>query len=90
MVLENTYDLVLEKGAKTLVVDAVDCTGNTCLIDERKLTVEFPGVSGVRVEVRQDDGSTGTASGSLAAVPCSIKTGRQCFQASTPACTTLC
>jgi hypothetical protein len=31
-VLKNTYDLIVKIGTDTYIVDAVDCTGNTCTV----------------------------------------------------------
>jgi tRNA uridine 5-carbamoylmethylation protein Kti12 len=64
-VLKNTYDVVVKKGAKTKIIDAVDCTDDTCLVDDlvATLTVKFPGISTVHTYVRVDDGVAGTATG---------------------------
>jgi len=64
-VLKNTYDVVVVKGAKTKIVDAVDCTGDTCLVDGivATLTVKFPGISSVHTYVKVDDGTLNSATG---------------------------
>jgi len=64
-VLKNTYDVVVVKGAKTKIVDAVDCTGDTCTVDNivATLTVNFPGFSSVHVYVKTDDGIADSAKG---------------------------
>jgi len=64
-VLKNTYDVVVVKGSKTKIIDAVDCTGAICAVDEivATMTVYFPGLSGVHVYVRIPDGVNGTATG---------------------------
>jgi len=64
-VLKSTYDVVVIKGAKSLIVDGVDCTGDTCLVDGlvATLTVRFPGIVGVHSYIRVNDGVGGTAVG---------------------------
>jgi hypothetical protein len=64
-VLKNTYDVVVIKNAKTKIIDAVDCTGDTCTVENivATLTVKFPGISSVHTYVRVDDGVVGTAAG---------------------------
>ncbi len=65
VVLKNTYDVVVVKDAKTKIIDAVDCTGDTCLVDNivATLTVKFPGISSVHTYVKVNDGVVGTATG---------------------------
>jgi hypothetical protein len=65
VVLKNTYDVVIKKGAKTKIIDAVDCTGETCLVDDivATLTVKFPGISTVHTYVKVDDGVADSATG---------------------------
>jgi hypothetical protein len=65
VVLKNTYDVKVVKGAKTLIIDAVDCTGDEALVDDIvcTLTVKFPGSSGVHTYVKVDDDVIGTAAG---------------------------
>ena len=65
VVLKNTYDVVVVKNAKTKIIDAVDCTGDTCLVDGivATLTVKFPGISSVHTYVKVNDGAAGTATG---------------------------
>ncbi len=57
-VLKNTYDVVIVKGAKQLIVDAVNCTGETCVVDDivATLTVNFPGISSVHTYVKTATG----------------------------------
>jgi hypothetical protein len=64
-VLKGTYDVKVVKGAKTKIVDAVDCTGDTCTVDGivATLTVSFPGKSSVHTYVKVDDGSANSAAG---------------------------
>jgi hypothetical protein len=65
VVLKNTYDVVVVKNAKQKIIDAVDCTGDTCTVDGivATLTVKFPGITSVHTYVKVDDGAVGTASG---------------------------
>ncbi|MBK9208718.1 MAG: hypothetical protein IPL71_10655 [Anaerolineales bacterium] len=55
---KGTFDVQVVKGAKIYVVDDVDCTGETCLVDGivATLTVKFPGVGGVHTYARMPDG----------------------------------
>ena len=64
-VLSQTYDLKIQKGAATTIVDNVDCSADTCTVDDLTgiLTVEFPGQSGVHTTVLVPDNVKGTASG---------------------------
>jgi len=64
-VLKGTYDVTVVKGAKQKIVDAVDCTGLTCTVQDlvATLTIKFPGVSGVHNYIKLDDGVAGTATG---------------------------
>ena len=54
VVLKNIYDVVVVKGAKTLIKDAVVCTNDTALVKDIvcTLTVEFPGISSVHTYVK--------------------------------------
>ena len=65
VVLKGTYDLIVIKGGQQKVIDSVDCTGSTCLVTDivSTLTVNFPGITNVLVQVRVDDGIVGTADG---------------------------
>ena len=65
VVLKNTYDVVVVKNAKQKIIDAVDCTGDTCVVENivATLTVKFPGISGVHTYVKVNDGVVGTAAG---------------------------
>ena len=65
VVLKNTYDVTVVKGAKTKIIDAVDCTGDTCTVDNivSTMTVKFPGISGVHTYVKVNDNVAGTATG---------------------------
>jgi len=63
LVLKNHYDVVLKIGSNTYSWDAVDCTGDTCVLDKATLTVNFPSVGGVHVYLRNNDGVVGTATG---------------------------
>ena len=65
VVLKNTYDVTVVKGAKTKIIDAVDCTLDTCLVDNivSTMTVKFPGISGVHTYVKVNDNVAGTATG---------------------------
>jgi hypothetical protein len=67
VLLKNTYDVVLVRGAKTMIIDGVNCTGATCQVNDivASLTVDFPGINDVHVYVRVDDENAGIASGGL-------------------------
>ena len=64
-VLRDTYDVKVVKGSEAKIVDAVDCTGTTCTVDDivATLTVNFPGISSVHTYVSVDDGTSDSASG---------------------------
>ena len=49
----GTYDVKVIKSSEHKVIDSVDCTGSTCVVNDiiSTLTVEFPGISGVTVQV---------------------------------------
>jgi disulfide oxidoreductase YuzD len=63
VVLKNTYDVVVVKGAKTKIIDAVNCNGDTAVVENIvcTLTVKFPGISSVHTYVKVNDGVAGTA-----------------------------
>jgi hypothetical protein len=69
VVLKGTYDVKVVQGAKQKIVDGVDATGDTALVDGivSTLTVNFPGISSVHVYVTVDDGVVGTAAGGAVA-----------------------
>ena len=64
-VLRQVYDLKIEKGATTQIVDNVDCTSGSCTVDglAATMTLKFPGMSGVHTSVRLPDSQEGEASG---------------------------
>ena len=64
-VLKNTYDVKVVKNAQAKIYDAVDCTGDTCTVDDivATLTVNFPGISGVHTYVKTNDGVAGSFTG---------------------------
>ena len=62
-VLKAFYDVVVVRGAKTYLWDAVDCTGETCTLDKATLTVKFPGLASVHTYVKKSDGVAGAATG---------------------------
>jgi hypothetical protein len=64
-VFKNTYDVVVVKGAKTKIIDAVDCTGDSCTVEDivATLTVKFPGMSSVHTYVKVNDGTPNSAAG---------------------------
>lgn len=68
--LPGRYDLRLGKGAMSFVLDGVDCTTD-CQVGvppdlvTAALQVQFPGLSGVKVELRASDGAPGTVGGSV-------------------------
>ena len=65
VVLKDTYDVVVVKDAKQKIIDAVDCTGDTCLVDNivSNFTLHFPGKSNVHVYVKTNDSTANSASG---------------------------
>ena len=67
VVLKNTYDVVVVKGAKQKIIDAVDCTGDTCVVDDIVATmkINFPGSTGVHVYVKTDNGLPNSAGGDV-------------------------
>lgn len=64
-VLRQHYDLIIRHGAVTHIIDDVDCSSGTCVVENlvAPLTVKFPGLSTVHVDVRVVDDITGSASG---------------------------
>ncbi len=64
-VLKGSYDVVVVKGAKTNIIDAVDCSGDTCLVEDivATLTINFPGIAAVHTYARMPDGAAETATG---------------------------
>ena len=67
VVLKNTYDVMVVKNAKQKIIDAVDCTGGTCTVDNivATLTVKFPGINSVHTYVKINDGMEGTVGAAL-------------------------
>jgi hypothetical protein len=65
VLLKGTYNVKVVKGAQANVYNAVDCTSDTCAVDNivATLTVNFPGKTGVHLYVKANDGVAGTASG---------------------------
>jgi len=62
-VLKAFYDVKIVHGANSYLYDAVDCTGDTCVLDKASLTVNFPGINGLHVYLYQSNGVAGTVSG---------------------------
>ena len=64
-VFPQTYDLKIEKGSTTYIVDDVDCTSGTCVVDDiaATMTVNFPGLSSVHTAVLVPDGEVGSVFG---------------------------
>jgi hypothetical protein len=64
-VLKGTYDIAVVKGAKTKVVDKVNCTSSTCVVDNivATMTINFPGLSSVHTYVKTDDNTSNSATG---------------------------
>lgn len=62
-VLRQHYDLAITKGAATMVVDGVDCTAATCLVEDLVATmmVKFPGLSATYATVFTVDGDKTTS-----------------------------
>ncbi|MBK9208721.1 MAG: hypothetical protein IPL71_10670 [Anaerolineales bacterium] len=67
VVLKSTYDVMVVKGAKQKVIDAVDCTGETCVVENivATLTVKFPGIASVHTYVKVNDGVAGASGGDV-------------------------
>ncbi|MBK9208719.1 MAG: hypothetical protein IPL71_10660 [Anaerolineales bacterium] len=65
MVVLKAPTMQVVKGAKTYVVDNVDCTGTSCQVDGivATLTVKFPGIGGVHTYARMPDGVVNIAGG---------------------------
>ncbi|MCA9973647.1 MAG: hypothetical protein KC425_25715 [Anaerolineales bacterium] len=60
----GVYDVVVKKGAMTLIVDNVVVLGSTVVNDiVADLTVDFPGISSVHTYVKVDDGTPNAAGG---------------------------
>lgn len=63
-VLRGSYDLVFEKGAAELIIDAFDCSDSNCDTGDivAMLTIDY-GEDNTSVEIRAEDGLTDTAGG---------------------------
>ena len=61
------YDLAVVKGAKTKIIDNVDCNAAACAVNDivATLTVNFPGINGVHTYVKTNDGVTGFGGGDV-------------------------
>jgi hypothetical protein len=57
-VLQGTYDVVVQHGAKVKTIEDVDCTGTTALVEDIvcTLTVKFPGIKPNRVTINTTGG----------------------------------
>ena len=66
-VLRQVYDLSIEKGHATQVVDNVDCTSGSCTVDglTATMTIDFPGLSNVATTVHLPDEVNETTSGNI-------------------------
>ena len=64
-VLKSKYDVTVVKGAKTKIIDSIDCSGDTCTVDNivSTMSVKFPGISVVHTYVKVDDNVIGMAAG---------------------------
>jgi len=64
-VLKQTYDVRVRKGNATQVIDNVDCTSGSCVVDgiTATMTVNFPGMRSVHTDARIPDGVPGEANG---------------------------
>ncbi len=64
-VFRQPYDLRIRKGGAEHIVDEVDCTSGTCVVDNitANMTVNFPGMNGVHTAVHATDDNDGTADG---------------------------
>ncbi len=62
---QGTYDLVIQKGAGTLIIDDVDCNSESCTVNDivATLTINFAGLSSVHSSVHVPDGLNGQATG---------------------------
>jgi archaellin len=65
LLLPGLYDLLIEFGGSSQVIDNVDCTAERCQVDLSmvNLTVDFPDLKGVHTYVMKTDGQSNTASG---------------------------
>lgn len=63
--LNGVYDLEIRRGAGSMIVDQLDCSGSRCSVDTvaAQLTISFPGLTGVHSKARVADGIDGSASG---------------------------
>ncbi|MCH9696898.1 MAG: hypothetical protein K0U68_02230, partial [Gammaproteobacteria bacterium] len=63
--LPGIYDVLIEFGAASQVINNVDCSGQTCEVDlsSAELTVNFPDMKSVHTYVMKSDGEPGTANG---------------------------
>ncbi len=64
-VFKKSYDLFLRKGSGSLVIDNVDCSSGSCIVNDvvANLTVHFSGLASVHTSFRLPDGSANSASG---------------------------
>lgn len=65
IVFKQQYDLFIQLGAGSVIVDDVDCSSGFCLVEnlQTTLTINFDGISGVHTSVRLSDSSLNLASG---------------------------
>nr|MCH9698675.1 DUF1800 domain-containing protein [Gammaproteobacteria bacterium] len=63
--LPGIYDVLIEFGAASQVINNVDCSRQTCEVDlsSAELTVNFPDMKSVHTYVMKTDGEPGTANG---------------------------
>jgi chitinase len=62
-VLKGSYDIIFNKGPSKLLIDAVDCTNDSCETADivSTLFVDYKRLTDISLEIRVDDGLQGTA-----------------------------
>jgi hypothetical protein len=66
-VLHGRYDLVFNTGSTELIVDNLDCRDDDCAVEDINalLSVDYGGLTGINLEIRDSDGITGTTGTAL-------------------------
>lgn len=66
-VFNTLFDVILQKGPDIFIVDDVDCSSGSCIVEQvtSKLAIEFPGLKGVHSDIRVPDDVSGTVSGKM-------------------------
>jgi chitinase len=62
-VVRDSYDVVVRTAGSQLLVDSLDCREKSCTLDKitSTLSVDYEGLSGINLEIRADDETTGMA-----------------------------